>query len=261
MFQNVPNDSFSTKDWLVYLALPLAGVILGHFWTRYRRRLVRLRWTYSNQPVAFTTPDFGWGKVDILYEGKPAGNIHITTVRLRNDSQVDLEGLEVQCQVTEGTMVLRSSAQVIGGLDALPFAPAYAGILAESGKRKLTVAELAVWGRRSDFVIPTLNRSAAVDLTFLLARADHAAPAISLYCNHRGVRLLHEAPAKMFWGVNETKAALVGLLVGLAVVFTVVRYGAATWPGALFPWLIGASGVAVGASAIRLWRWVSRMAG
>lgn len=255
------DTAFTTRDLLVYVGLPVGGALLGHLWTRYRRRLATLRWTTQYQPMAFATEDFGWGKVEILYEGSPAGTLHIINVQITNESQIDLSNVELDLRLIDGTLVLRSAAQVRGSANVLPFAGGYAGILAQATKRKLTQQELAVWGCRSDFLVPVLNRGDIVDVRLLVARTDHAMPVLTVHCSHLGLRLKHEPPAQQFLGVNQTLASWLGLLVGLVVVVITVRAGRATWLGALAPWLAGALGVLVGASITRALRWVSRMAG
>jgi len=211
--------------------------------------------------MAFATEDFGWGKVEILYNGQPAGNLHIVNVQIVNDSQSDLTDLELDVQMSEGTRVLRSAAQVAGTVNLLPFAGAYAAMLVEAGKRSLTAAELATWARRSDFRVPVLNRGGITDLRYLVTRTDFATPTVSVHCNHPGVRVRHEPPAQQYWGVNQTRASLTGLLVGLAAVTATVRAAGGTWWGVGLAWLVGACGVVIGAAIIKTWRWLSRMAG
>ncbi len=254
-------SGITAKDWLIYLGLPLVGAILGHLWSRYRRRLTTLRWTAHSQAVAFGTEDLGWGKVQILYEGQPAGNLHIVNVQIVNDSQRDLADVELNLQANEGTRVLRSAAQVAGTVNELPLAGGYAAMLAESGKRPLTDAELATWSRRSDFHVPVLNRGSVVDARLLAMRADYAAAAVSVHCNHVGVRVRHEPPAVQFWGVHQGWAALVGLIVGCVVVALTVRANGGTWLSVGGAWLVGSGAVVIGAGIIRAWRWLSRMAG
>jgi hypothetical protein len=254
------SGGISAREILIYVGLPFGGAVVGHLWTRYRRRLATLRWTVHGQPIAFATEDFGWGKVEILYNGQPAGNLHIINVQVVNDSQIDLTEVELDVQMSEGTNVLRSAAQVQGTVNLLPFAGGYATMLAAAGERALTAGELATWTRRSDFRVPVLNRGGIVDLRFLVTRADFATPTASVHCNHAGVRVRPERPAQQLWGVNQARASLVGLFVGLVAVEIIVRAGGGNWAGVGVAWLIGAVGAAIGVVVVKTWRWISRMA-
>ena len=259
--RQLPVDLLTPKELVLYVALPAAGAVIGHLWTRFRSRMATLRWTAQCEPMAFATQDFGWGKVEILYDNQAVGNLHIITVRITNESQIDLQTVELHFHLDDGTFVLRSMAQVVGALEALPFAPEYAAMLATAGQRELTAAEIAVWGRRSYFTVPVLNRGASIDVRFLVGRSDHITPTVALDCNHLGVRVRHEPPAEQFLGVSQTLAAWLGLAFGFGVVVIVVRAALATWSGATAAWLAGVLGVVVGAGVIWAWRGVRRLTG
>ena len=252
--------ALGSKELLLYVGLSVVGAIVGHLWTRFRRRITTLRWTAQYQQMAFATQDSGWGKVDILYDDRPVRNLHVITAKVTNESQIDLQSVELRFQVNEGTFVLRSSAQLTGALNVLPFAPGYGAMVAEAGKRELTEAEFALWGRRSNFLAPVINRGASVDVRFLVSRPDDATPAVILECNHLGVRVRHKPPAEQFWGVNQTFAAWLGLLFGFGVVLVIVRADLATWMGAISTWLAGAFGILVGAGLVWAWRGLRRLA-
>ncbi len=252
---------FPARDLLVFVGLPVLGAVAGHLWLRFRRRLARLTWTAQYQPMAFATEDLGWGRVQILYNGQPAQNLHIITVQIVNDSQVDLAAVEFNVQASEGTMVLRSQAVVRRTIAPLPFAPSYAFILAEAARRPLTPTELAEWGKRSDWQAPVLNRGTIVDARLLVARNDLLAPTVTVYCNHLGVRLRHQRPAQEFWGVNLLHAAVVGLALGMLGVLLLVSSGLSMWGVGAGAFGLGAFGSVIGAVAVRVWRWVGKLAG
>jgi len=134
-------------------------------------------------------------------------------------------------------------------------------VLAQAGTRTLTPQELVIWSRRSDFTVPVLNRGGAVDVRLFVTRTDYTAPVVSVHCSHLGLRLTHQPAAVQSFGVNQQRAAWLGLLVGFVVVAATVRTGQATWLGALVPWLTGASGILLGALITHVWRWISRLAG
>jgi hypothetical protein len=251
---------FTARDLSIYVGLPASGAVLGHLWLRFRRKLAQLTWTAQFQPFAFATEDFGWGKVQILYNGQPAQNLHVITVQITNDSQIDLANVEFNLQSTDGTMVLRSEAVVRGMPMPLPLAAGYAQILTEASRRQLTPPELAVWAKRSDWQAPVLNRGAVVDARLLVARNDHLTPGITVFCNHLGVRLRHQPPTQQFWGVNQPRASLIGLALGVVGVVALVAAEVSTGLTATASFVLGAFGVIIGAGAVRMWRWLARLA-
>lgn len=198
--------------------------------------------------------------MEVLYDGKPTGNLHVVSVQITNESQTDLSNLELVTELNEGSFVLRNAAQVRGSANLLGFSGGYAAILAQAAKRALTQPELDVWSRRSDFMAPVLNRGGVVDIRLLVTRNDKMPPVAAMRADHLGVRLRHEKPAQQFWGVHQGRASIVGLVIGLAASVEVVRLGIASPLGAVLPWLTGALGVLLGAGLIKAWRWISRLA-
>ena len=89
----MPTDPALFEKIFTLAGLPAAGAFAHHLWARYRGRLSALRWTVRYQPMAFATDDFGWGKVEILYNGQPTKNLHIVGIELQNASSHDLEDL------------------------------------------------------------------------------------------------------------------------------------------------------------------------
>jgi hypothetical protein len=245
---------------VVLVVLPVLGAIVHHLWTRYRSRLVTLRWAVQYQPMAFATHDFGWGQVEILYNKQPILNLHIAQVQVQNASARDLQNLQLDMQVTEGTRVLRSSAQVAGTLQDLPFASGYATALAAAAQASLPADQVAFWVRRSDFIVPVLNRGGIVEGRLLLARDDYATPSLVVACNHLGVRLKHQPLVQVLMGVRQPLAQVIGLLISVLLTLVVLYVGAPTWLTALVAWLGGTFATLWGALTVRAWQWLIRLA-
>ncbi len=236
------------------LGLPAAGAIATHLWGRYRQRLAGLRWTAQYQAFAFATDDFGWGKVDILYNGQPTRNLHVVNIALQNASSRDLENLRLDLVMDSGTRVLRSAGSVRGSLQGLPFAADYTHILNEAGKRTLTKSELDYWVGRSPFLIPVLNRGAVADIRLLVSREDHSTPQVTVGCDNKGIRLTHQPFVVEHLGVRQGQAQVTGVVLTIAALSLAVVSGWSGWKLGVLAWMSGAFAMTVGALAIRAWR-------
>lgn len=243
------------------VGLPVLGAVLHHLWSRYRARLIPLRWTVQYQALALTTDDTGWGKIEILYDGQPTRNLHLATVQLQNASSRDLANVRIDAAVDAGSSILRSSGQLRGSLQYFPFAPEYGGILDEAMKRQLTPAEIAFWSKRSDFVIPVLNRAVVADFRFLIVRGDYALPQLTLGCEHVGVRLTHQPLAAETWGVRQQQAQLVGLIATGGIAAGAAWFHIAPWGIAAVSWAVGLCAILIGAVLVRGWRAFLGLAG
>ena len=252
-------DIRALPEWVKLVVLPLAGALAKLVWDRYRGRLAPLRWTATYQAMAFATEDIGWGKVEILYDGSHAQNLHMAYVQLQNASSRDLANLRIDLLAGDGTVALRSAGMLRGGTNAFPFADEYAHVLQLSADGKLSEVDRASWLRRSSFIIPVLNRGAVADFKLLVARFDYATPVVSLSVEHSGVRVLHQPPAKEIWGVRDGPAVLVGVLAGLSASYAILQYGVRAGIVVGIAWFLGAVAQHVGAATVRLWRAVTAL--
>jgi hypothetical protein len=242
------------------LGLPIVGAMVGHLVGRYRRRLATLRWTTTQQPMAFATEDIGWGKVEILYDGRPTKNLHMMYVELQNASSRDLENVLLVGVSDRGSYILRAAGQVRGGAKQLAFSPEYQHVINEANARKLTQPEVAHWAGRGELVVPVLNRGSIVDLKFLISRFDYETPKIELLCEHLGVRVTHQALEAQTLGVRQRQAQLVGLLATVAISVGAVLLNWPNWAIALVALFSGWMAILLGALLARFGRGVLALA-
>lgn len=236
------------------VGLPTAGAVATHLWTRYRRRRSKLRWTAVYQPMAFATQDFGWGEVQILYDGSPTQNLHMVSIELQNASPNDLENVRIDVVTDPGTIVLRSQGVVRGSLQNLPYSTDYAKVLERAQKQKLPQADIDFWSVRSPFLVPVLNRGEIIDLALLVSRFDHSTPTVSVGCDHRGVRSVHEPLAEEHLGVRQGIAQIVGVAVTAAAILVTVLVASPIWVAAVIGWVSGLFAMTIGALVVRAWR-------
>lgn len=249
------------KDTLIYLGVLAIGAIGHHLWERYKHRLATLRWSVSLQPMAFGTEDFGWGKVEITYDGSPTKNIQIATVELQNASSVDLENVRVDVLTDAETLVLRRSGALRDSLQPFPFSPAMSAIWKEASQREATPAELAYWNVRSEFAVPVLNRGAIATFKLLLSRSDYATPTVTAYCVHPGSKLEHRPLEEEIMGVGFRRAQRAGILLTLSIAVVATLSPAPRWLAVAVAWLGAAYALRIGAIVIKALRALGALAG
>lgn len=84
--------------------------------------------------------------MEVLYDGKPTGNLHVVSVQITNESQTDLSNLELITELNEGSFVLRSAAQVRGSASLLGFSGGYAAILARERRSARSLSRSWTYG-------------------------------------------------------------------------------------------------------------------
>lgn len=246
-----------TPPWVFSLiggvALVLLGASVDHFWSRYKNRLRRVRWSAQYLRIAIASQDQQFGRVDVLYNNKPVRNLHTAVIQVENESNFDLENVNINIVCTEGSKIFAAIGMIEGALDRLPFTDQYLQAFQQTGSKEPHIFE--TWRA---FRIPVLNRAAKVNFYLLLSRDDHVQPVVTISCVHRSVKFTQRAPSFMWWGVPYVQALVVGLFVTLALVLFLSWKVTSTWLIGFLSWLLALSVVAFGAAAVRAFRLIAR---
>jgi hypothetical protein len=241
------------------IGLPLAGWFSSHVWTRYRDRLVELRYTSVSTPLAFATADVGWGEVEILYNKNPTKNLHVINIELQNASSRDLSNVQIDIATDEGTSVFRSAGQVDGSLQVIPFASHYNEGLMRVGSGVASSQEINNLLRRSDFFLPVLNRGAIARFRLLVSRQDYEWPHVQLGCDHAGVRIRPLPSVALHYGVRQGQAQVAGAMISAFVLAAAVVANLPSWlvggAGLVLGWYV----VFIGASVVKGGRIIGRL--
>lgn len=254
----MPLFDLPTEEVVTVIALPILGALGQHLWTRYRNRLAELRWTATYTPMAFATEDFGWGRVEIKYDGHPTKNLHVVKVQLQNASSRDLSDLALGFFADTGTRVLRAGGQLRGAVEPFMFTDKHVADLDSVVQGRIVGPLVDLVLQRAAFRVPVLNRSGVAEFQLLTSREDHQQPVISVVLNHVGARLTHQPLAPETLGVRQAQAALVALFTAGFIITGLVLAGIGTVPLGIVSWFLGAFGLYVGAVVVRFTRGILR---
>lgn len=239
---------------LVGIAVFLFGALVTHLWNRYRRRLRRLRWSAEYHRLAVAAEDVAFGKVEVLYNGAPATNLHLGVIQLQNESASDLQDVVVNMACLEGSTIVVSQGALAGSLQNIPFTDEFNQAL-----RNTEQPNLAYLTTHRDYRVPVLNRGATANFALLLHRNDALQPNVTVACDHVGVQLRRQAPAAMFWGVPLVRAQVVGLAASFITAAVLAAMLVSTWVVGLGSWALGVLVLSIGAVIIRGWRAILRL--
>jgi hypothetical protein len=211
---------------------------------RYRKRMATLRWDAHHFPIASALDDARFGKIEVTYNGAPALNLFLTTVRVQNASGTDLTDLELNLVFDENSMVRNAVAAVENAGKGLAFAPTYEAALREFGEKEKQrkekgiqpdaqdVKNLADVMRRRDYIVPVLNRGTTVEVRLLVQRFQaNTSPYVTVHTEHAGVKVAHRGPQPPFtiFGVDLRIAGPVGLFAMGAAVWTLAALYGWNW--------------------------------
>ena len=105
---------FLKTIWNHPLFAAAAGAVLGalvtRLWQQYLQRMVTVRWSVTHTTLAAGGDNPPWGRVDILYNGNPAGNLlQWCRVEIENGKrQRDLSNVVVSLQYDQPEPVILS---------------------------------------------------------------------------------------------------------------------------------------------------------
>ena len=247
---------------------PAAGVGLGalvtRLWQQYLQRMVTVRWSVTHETLAAGGDNPTWGRVEILHNGIPAGNLlQWCRVEIENESgSRDLANVVVILQYDQPEPVILSGGGSCEGSNLWfswtpSFQAAIDNYFAIPDADRPPGTDLF---RRRDFVIPVLNRGAKAIFIFLV-RPNVPNPTLGVYCTHLNVRLKHRPTRPMIFGVVQTHASGTGLGVGSLVAVALAMSLTNIWVAVFVALLVGRFGQLLGVSVIRAWRWLVRAIG
>ena len=258
---------FLTAIWnhpLVAAAGAGLGALVVQIWRQYLQRMVTVRWSVTHETLAAGGDSPIWGRIDILHDGTPAGNlIQWCKVEIENESgSRDLSDVVVRLQYDPGTAFLSGGGALEGSNQALPLAPSFATeidrfLAMPEADRKTMPTDFYC---RREYLIPVLNRGAKANALFLV-RPTVSNPTLRVYCDHLNVRLKHRPERPMIFGVVQAHARWTGLGVGSLVAVFLAMSLTNIWAAAFVALLVGWYGQLLGVAVIRAWRWLVRAIG
>ena len=165
-------------------------------------------------------------------------NLYSSTIELRNESLRDYQDVIVNVY-TNDTILLTESSHMVGTIQPLKWTEVYADKLVVDAGGQATAEQWALYGKRREYRIPTMNRGQVVRLVYLNAASTDKGPSLWLDIVHKGVRLKFRPPQPEVMGVPAPVAGFVGLGIGVAVLGTVTWLVDTLWVGATVCLAIG----------------------
>ena len=259
---------FLEAVWNHPLVPPVVGAVLGavvvQLWRQYLQRMVTVRWSVTYETLAAGGESPIWGRIDILHDGQPAGNlIQWCRVEIENESgSRDLSDVVVRLKFDPGTAFLSGSGALEGSNQPLPLAPTFSAeidrfLAIPKADRKPASTDFYL---RREYLIPVLNRGVKVIALFLVIPTV-SNPTLRIYCDHLNVRLKHRPERPMIFGVVQKHAGLTGLGVGSLVAVALAMSLTNIWAAVFVALAVGVYAQLLGVAVIRGWRWLVRAIG
>lgn len=246
----------------------LAGVVgggVGGFITAWiTQRVLNKRGTFSyfvnHQQVGMSTDDAIFGSVAVSWNGKPIPNLYLSTIELKNESVNDYENVVFRAY-TNDTNLLTERTQIVDTPNVIEWTEKYGKQLKVEDGKTPTENQQAIYNTQREYIVPTMNRGQSIRLTYLNSAKGVEKPNIWLAITQKGVKLRFRAPQDLIFGVPKPRASLAGVLIGVAVIITLVLFISDPWVIAITSLTYGLVAQIPGAYGTKLLEWLREVIG
>ena len=91
---------------LALLITALISVIIGLYLEKFKSRLVFLKYRLLFNSLRTTIQNEFWGNIEVHYRGRKANHLSFVTIEMTNDSNVDLENVNIDTWVDTDSQIL-----------------------------------------------------------------------------------------------------------------------------------------------------------
>jgi hypothetical protein len=213
-------------------------------------------WSAWYQKIAATTQHPSFGRLEVLHNGQPVGDVYSGRILIENHSNTDFGNLNLKIAYQESTEILGAIVLLEGSVGELS--------LTEQFVRIVESTDQAIAARAKnirEYVVPAFNRARKVDVYLILKRNDDKIPIVSVACDYVGVDLQFRTQEVLHFGVPFRQAQIAGLFLTLLFVAAfLTKLHSRLWL-AFASWLAGALLLFLVAYAIRFVKWLSGQLG
>lgn len=249
-----------SNQYVSIIAGGLGGVLTAWLTQRVVNRRGVFTYFVSHNRVGMSTEDAIFGTVAVSWNGKPITNLYLSTIEMKNESLNDYENVVI-CAYTSDTKLMTEQTQILDTPKILEWSEQYGKKQHVEPGQEPTEQQWNMYNGQREYIIPTLNRGQSIKLTYLNSATGTGMPSIWLSTAQKGVKLKFRAPQNQILGVPQNRAALLGVLLGIAVAIVLAWYVANTWVVAIVALSYGLIAQVPGAYMVKLLRYIREAVG
>ena len=192
-----------------------------------------------------------------------APNLYLSKVTITNRSLKDIESIIFTVYVNSKICHLLTETAILkGSVAPVLYSLEYKGKIDihDNDDEDQRQSKNDYWKTRREYQLPTLNRGASLEITYLVDVANGENPWIYVDTNALGVKIKHKQDpfvATHIWGIHIRHAAYAGILFSLLFAFPVlISLGSIFWPHVMLALLIGIFCAAPGAWILKAYNYL-----
>ncbi len=236
----------------------------GAFLTYLMQQVLNKRGTFTynvkHNRIGITTEDAIFGSVGVTLNGNTIPNLYLSTVELVNESMNDYEQVIIHTY-TSDTKLLNEQTKILDTPKILEWSDRYKAQLAVNDGMQPSAEQFNVYFGQREYVIPVMNRSQTIQLTYLNSATTNEMPNIWLDVSQKGVKLKFRPPQNTFLGIPQSRAAFIGVIVGLIFIWWLISNNIQLWLAVALAFVYGLIAQLPGAYVIKSWRKLREVVG
>ncbi|MEQ8812086.1 MAG: hypothetical protein RIE59_23665, partial [Imperialibacter sp.] len=87
----------------------LISVLIGIYFEKFKNRIIFIKYDIQYQPLATSSQTDYWGKIEVYHNGTQKSHLNFVTINVVNDSNKDLEGVNLDISVDQESQILGQS--------------------------------------------------------------------------------------------------------------------------------------------------------
>ncbi|MCE7058145.1 hypothetical protein LZF95_25910 [Algoriphagus sp. AGSA1] len=261
---------------IALLITALISVIIGLYLEKFRARLVFLKYKLLFNSLGTTIQNEFWGNIEVSYRGRQTNHLSFVTVEMTNDSNVDLENVNIDVWVDADSQMLGHDGYYNESGNIILLEQGYYNYYTQIIQRNqedmdsrnadpahvtpLQLTNEINWIlTNKKFHLPIFNRHTSIRINLLTENFKGQTPQIKVSVLHKSVKLITQrdkAEEDKRLGINMI---VWGLIVFIVASFAIQRfYIDATIPIIIIG-IIGVLQLFIGLLIYRLIRFIKQM--
>lgn len=229
----------------------LATLLIGIYFEKFRNRLIFIKYDIQYQPLATSSQTDYWGKIDVYHDGTLKKHLNFVTIKIENDSNKDLENLNIDINVDLESQILGHSGYYDESNAPLLLEQQHYNYFQNVLQRfnqdeqqlkanpdHITPTQLmneVDWVlRNKKFNLPVFNRDNSITINMLVENFQGQIPIAIVNILYKGIKLIKKEDSNTETGKTVIYSLIIGAIIYLIGVLTL----AYTYPTAKTPIII-----------------------
>lgn len=229
----------------------LVSVLIGIYFEKFRNKVVFIKYDIQYQPLATSSQTDYWGKIEVFHNGTQKNHLNFVTVQIENDSNTDLEDINIDVNVDQESQILGQSGYYDDSKAAILLEADYFRYYNEVSERYFqdeakqknnpeyqTPVQLAnevlYVIKNKKFNVPVFNRGASLTINLLIENLQGQVPATSVNILYKSLKLIRRDDQQTQTGKTVIYSLIIGIVFFIGGLLILIE----TYPTAKTPLII-----------------------